>query len=78
MKKIYTVTITKEVEVDIPDELLTDESVREFAEYMFPVTTKEDLLQYAAQYVARWETDFVEGIGSIDYMILGEDVEVTL
>lgn len=76
MKKIYTVTITKEVEVDIPDELLTDEAIQEFAEYMFPVITEEELMEYAAQYVARWETNFVEGIGTIGYTILDEDVEV--
>lgn len=76
MKNTYIVTITKEVEVDIPDEMLTDEAIQEFAEYMFPVTSKEDLLQQAAEYVARWETNFVEGIGTIGYIILDEDVEV--
>lgn len=76
MKKTYTVTITKEVEVDVPDELLTDEAIQEFAKYMFPVTSKEELIEYAAQYVARWETDFVEGIGTIGYTVLDEDVEV--
>jgi len=78
MKKTYTVTLTKDVEVDIPDELLTEDEIREFAGYMFPVKTKEEIAQYAAEYVARWENNFVEGLGSIGYTILDENVEVTL
>ena len=36
MKKTVIVTIEKEIELDIPDEMLTEEHLYEFSSYMFP------------------------------------------
>ena len=38
MKKTILVTITKEIEVNIPDEMLTEEHLEEFSSYMFALT----------------------------------------
>ena len=75
MKKTVLVTITKEIEVNIPDEMLTDEYMREFSSYMFPVDSANDLFEHAGQYVARFDQSFVEGIGNVGYTKLHEDVE---
>ena len=46
MKKTILVTITKEIEVNIPDEMLTEEHLEEFSSYMFPVDSIEELYEY--------------------------------
>ena len=48
MKKTILVTITKEIEVNILDEMLTDEYLKEFSSYMFPVDSIEELFEHAA------------------------------
>ena len=75
MKKTVIVTIEKEIEVDIPDEMLTDEYLKEFSSYMHPVDSVEDLFEHAGQYVARFDQSFVEGIGNVDYTELHEHIE---
>lgn len=74
MKKTVIVTIEKEIEVDIPDEMLTDEYMEKFSSYMHPVDSVEDLFEHAGQYVARFDRDYVEGIGKVSYTELFEDV----
>ena len=74
MKKTVLVTIEKEIELDIPDEMLTDEYLKGFSSYMFPVDSIEELFEHAAQYVARFDQSFVEGIGKVSYTELFEDV----
>lgn len=78
MKKIIIVTITKEIEVDIPDEMLTEEAMQEFSECIFHVREKDELFEYAASYVARFGYTFVEGLGTISYDELWEDVETEI
>lgn len=78
MKKTVIVTIEKEIEVDIPDEMLTDEYLKEFSSYMFPADSIEELFEYAAQYVARFDQSFVEGIGNVGYTELLEDIETEI
>ena len=75
MKKTVRVTITKEIEIDIPDEMLTDEALEEFSSYMFHVDSVEELFEHAGQYIARVYRDYVEGIGQVVYTELFEDVE---
>ena len=75
MKKTVIVTIEKEIELDIPDELLTDEYLKEFSSYMHPVDSLEDLFEHAGQYVARLDQSFVEGIGNVGYTELHEHIE---
>ena len=41
-EKTILVTITKEIEVDIPDDMLTEEHLEEFSSYMFPVDAASD------------------------------------
>jgi hypothetical protein len=78
VKKTVIVTIEKEIEVNIPDELLTEEHLEEFSSYMFPVDSVEDLFEHAAQYVARFDQSFVEGIGNVGYTELLEDIETEI
>ena len=65
MKKTVIVTIEKEIELDIPDEMLTDEYMEKFSSYMYPVDSVEDLFERAGQYVARFDQSFVEGIDHV-------------
>ena len=74
MKKTVIVTITKAIEVDIPDEMLTEDYLDEFRSYMFYVDSADELFEHAAQYIARNERSFVEGIGNVGYTELLEDV----
>lgn len=76
MKKQFIVTITKEIELEIPDELLTEDHILDFSEVMYPISSEEEYWEHAAQYVARTDHAFVEGIGQIDYREIYEDVEV--
>lgn len=75
MKKTVIVTITKSLEVDIPDEMLTEEYLKEFSSYMFAVSTPNELFEYAASQVAQLDQNFVEGIGTVSYTENYEDVE---
>ena len=75
MKKTVCVTITKEIEIDIPDEMLTDDALEEFSSYMYSVDSVEELFEHAGQYVASLDMDFVEGIGKVQYTEFYEDVE---
>lgn len=75
MKKTINVTITKRIQIDIPDEMLTDAALKEFSSFMFPVSTSDELFEFAGQYVARLDDNFVEGIGNVEYTELYEDVE---
>ena len=75
MKKTVLVTITKEIEVDIPDEMLTEEHLEKSSSYTFPVESVEELFERAGQYVARFDQSFVEGIGNVGYTELHEHIE---
>lgn len=75
MKKTVRVTITKEIEIDISDEMLTDDALEEFSSYMFQVDSVEELFEHAGQYIARFDESFVEGIGKVSYTEIYEDVE---
>lgn len=77
MKKTFEVVITKQIEIDIPDELLTEESLEEFCDMIAPGSDWDDYWEHVAQYVARLDHSFVEGVGQVDYREIDEDVEVT-
>ena len=78
MKKTVIVTIEKEIELDIPDEMLTEEHLEEFSSYTFPVESVEELFERAGQYVARFDQSFVEGIDHVGYTVLLEDIETEI
>ena len=78
MKKTILVTITKEIEVNIPDEMLTEESLKKFSSYMSPVDSADDLFEHAGQYVARFDQSFVEGIDHVGYTVLLGDIETEI
>ena len=52
MKKTVIVTITKSIEVDISDEMLTEDHLKDFSSYMFHVSTPNELFEHAAQYLS--------------------------
>ena len=78
MKKTVLVTTTKEIEVDIPDEMLTKEYLEDFSSYMFHVESPEDIFQYAASHAARFHSASVEGLGRVEYSVLFEDIETEI
>lgn len=77
MKKTFSVQITKIVEVEVPDKVLTDDQIKEFSSFMFPVSGEEDILQYVAQSVAVYEDGYVEGVGNVGFKILSEEIDVS-
>lgn len=79
MKKLVKVTIEKEIEIEIPDEMLTEEAIKEFCEHFYADMDSEDaIIKYAAQYVAQFDRSFVEGIGNVSYTELDETVETEI
>lgn len=65
MKKTVSVTYTAEVELDINDNLLTDEAIEDFESYMFSVDGSIDNLfkQVALQFVDVCDMTYIEGLG---------------
>lgn len=78
MKKTIRVVITKEIEMEIPDKQLTPEALHEFECHMFYLGDDKilELFQYAACHAARFPShSFIEGIGSVEFGDMYEDVE---
>ena len=63
MKKTVTAIITKEFEIEIPDEHLTPESIAEFEKSFWSVTNTDELFGYAAVQIAQYDEHFVDGFG---------------
>lgn len=63
MKKTVRVTIEKELEIDIPDELLTPEHVAAFSQSMWEIEGPDELFGHAARQIAYYGAHFVEGLG---------------
>jgi len=75
MKKTVIVTITKSIDIEISDELLTEDYMKEFSSYMFPVFTQSQMFDHAARCAARGVDHYVEGLGYVSYTENYEDVE---
>ena len=58
--------------------MLTEEYLEEFSSYMFYVDSSDELFEHAAQYIARNDRNFVEGIGNVSYTELLEDIETEI
>ncbi len=91
MKKTVTVTIEKQIEIEIPDQLLTPEYIKEFSSIMWEVDEPEDLITYVARKVFEDDDYHIEGMGKpggfhhkdsgtadIFYSILYEHIEVDI
>ena len=63
MKKTVRVTVEKEFEIEIPDEMLAPESVETFSRTIFSIDGPDDLFKHAARQIAEYGDHFVEGIG---------------
>lgn len=63
MKRIVNVTVTKELEIDILDERLTQEALAEFSSYMWEVSEPHEMFEYAARMIAQYDDVNIEGIG---------------
>lgn len=77
MKKTVTVTIEKQFEIEIDDEHLTPEKIADFSSYMFEVGGVDDLFKYAGEQVARYEDNFIEGIGPAKSAVNKKDEPVS-
>jgi hypothetical protein len=75
VKKTIEVTQTTTVEVDVPDEMLTPESLAEFSKFMFPIENSEQMLLHVAKQVVRHNISFVEGVG--DVVFIEQDYDVS-
>lgn len=84
--KRILVTITKEIEVTIRNDMLTPESLAEFSQSFYETGEPEEMFKMAAQQIARFEPNFIEGLGScvpiyshteavVRYNVLSEEVE---
>lgn len=62
-KKTVIVTITKEIEVVMSSDMLTPYALAEFSEHFFTVEEPDEMFSNAAQQIARFEPNFIEGIG---------------
>lgn len=76
MKKTFAVYIEKHITIEIPDKLLTEEALDEYCRTIQLGADWDDYWKHAAQYVARVDSSFVEGIGRVNYLESFEDVEV--
>lgn len=85
--KEVVVTITKRLKLHINDELLTEESLKEFSEFMWEIDGPDGIFKYAARMAAEYGAsshDFLGDIStypteaSVRFNTLEEDVEVEL
>ncbi|MFZ2992560.1 MAG: hypothetical protein WA061_02480 [Microgenomates group bacterium] len=57
---------TKEIEVELDDEIITDEFNADFRKYFYPFYDLEDHAEHLAQFRARFEDEsFIEGYGHV-------------
>jgi hypothetical protein len=80
MRNKVIVTISKTISVVIDENCLTKEALDEFEELFFPLdekdTREESLMSYAAACLARYENDFIEGIGqAVQTFVYASDLE---
>lgn len=69
MKKIVQVTTVKEIEIEIPDEILGENAVSLFSEHVFEIDDKDDIFKHAAHNANEGHAGFV-----IDFIgLLGEN-----
>lgn len=85
--KEVVVTITKRLKLRIDDELLTEESLREFSEFMWKVDGPDGIFDYAARMAAEYgpgSYDFLGDISTyspeakVQFSTLDNDVEVEI
>jgi len=67
MKKTVRVTIETEIEVDINDDDLTAEAVKEFQDGMFYIDGPDDLFKYAGTQFAQFGAIRIEGLGEVKF-----------
>lgn len=78
MKRLVEVTQRTIIDIDIPDELLTDEAIQEFSRTIFKVSGAEDLIKNAASYAVVYNTSHLEGLGDFTATEQSHDVEVEI
>lgn len=65
MKKTILVTIEKELEIDIPDHMLTPEYRAEFENGLHKYQNDEHLFHFAAEMISQYGSGEYEGLGLI-------------
>ena len=83
MKKTVRVTIEKEIEIDVYDDIASEEFLNSFSKVMWPVDSVDEIFEYIATRIAEYGNNFVEGVGrasrsdesaEIEYKVVYEDV----
>lgn len=92
MKKVVEIVTTTRVEINIPDEILTDRSVQLFSEHMWEIKSPNEIYDYAANQIQQgfegYNLDFIGLLGKqgvtygdgkqpdVSYKIISEDVDI--
>lgn len=69
MKKTVRVTIEKEIEIDIPDHMLTPEYKADFESGLWKYEDENELFTYAARMAAGQGDGHYEGLGFLGYRL---------
>lgn len=73
MKKLVTVTVEHQIEVEIEDALITPERLTDFSQSMWPVDLT-DIFKYAGRMIAQEDdATFIDGLGYASFV--GTQVE---
>ena len=62
-KYTVTVTIEKEIEIEVNTDIINEKFFEEFSSYMFGVDSLEEVLEHVASQAAHYEGGFIEGVG---------------
>ena len=62
-KYTVTVTIEKEIEIEVNTDIINEKFFEEFSSYMWGVESVEEVLEYIAIHAAHYEGSFIEGVG---------------
>lgn len=62
-KYTVTVSIEKEIEIEVNTDIINEKFFEAFSSYMFGVDSVEEVLEHVASQAAHYEGSFIEGIG---------------
>ena len=78
MKVKYEVVVTKQIEVDISDELLTDEAIAEFNVKFEKNEDKDFLIKFILSNIFDEACEDIEGVGKVSYSTDTEETPITV
>lgn len=82
MKYAVSAITTRDFQITIPDDLITDELFKEFNECMWTMDSKDDIIAYIIRmFVEHPDIQFIEGVGPSSLfkttgLFFGADTEI--